>query len=328
MGKVSLPQPMSITLFIPSLSGLHTHTATHRRYPALETLFARSKAQPAADSNAELAKLFGLPTGFGAAPFMRLADTGERDTGFYFCADPVHLAPDRDQLVMLPLSVLQVQMGEAQALAETFNRNYANEGYRLETPHPERWYLRVPAPLKCVTHEPIVVAGRSVFEFMPEGEAGQRLRQLMNEIQMLFYEQPVNLAREAAGRPSINSLWMWGGGRLLETPITVPDTVLTNMPLVAGLALCASSDYTAWTGILDKRLESEEQLIAIDCTTDSELMRIEEQLAVPLLRELRMGHIDSLVIYPGNQRCYHVSQASLRKFWRRRRALADILRTT
>jgi len=318
---------MSITLLIPSLSGLHTDIAAQRRYPVLETLFARSKAQPAAVLYDELAKLFGLPTGFGVAPFMRLADTGERDAGFYFRADPVHLAPDRDQLVMLPLSVLQVQAEESQALAETFNRTYAAEGYRLEIPHPERWYLRVPAPLKCVTHEPEIVAGRSVFEFMPEGKAGQPLRQLMNEIQMLFYEQPVNLAREAAGRPSINSLWLWGGGNLPEAPIIRPGRVLTDIPLVAGLALFADSDYTVWTGILDKRLESEEQLIAIDCTTDSELMRIEEQLAVPLLRELRNGQIEALVIYPDNQCCYRITRAALHQFWRRRRSLADILRT-
>lgn len=319
---------MFITLFIPSLSGLHTDIATQNRYPALEMLFARSQLQNTAEINDELAKLFGMPTGFGVAPFMRLADTGERDAGFYLRADPVHLAPDRDQLVMLPLSVLQVQADEARALAETFNRSYATEGYRLETPHPERWYLRVPVPLMCVTHEPIVVAGRSVFEFMPEGEAGQRLRQLMNEVQMLFHEQPVNLAREGAGRPSINSLWLWGGGRLPQVPITGPDRVLTDIPLVAGLALYAESNYSAWTGILNKPLEYEDQLIAIDCSNESALMQIEDQLAVPLLRALRQGQMDALLIYTGNQRCHRVSRTSLRKFWRWRRPLADILHTT
>ncbi len=319
---------MTITLFIPSLSGLHTDSGMQKRYPALETLFTRSQVQSTADVNDELAKLFGLPTGFGVAPFMRLADTGDRDAGFCFRADPVHLAPDRDQLVMLPLSVLQVQMDEAKALAEIFNRTYAAEGYRLEIPYPERWYLRVPVPLKCVTHEPIVVAGGSVFEYMPDGEDGQRLRQLMNEVQMLFHEQPVNLARESAGRPGINSLWLWGGGRLPEGPITGPDTVLTDIPLVTGLARCADSDYTAWTGILDKPLESEDQLMAIDCSSESALMQIEDQLAVPLLRGLREDQIDALLIYPGNQHCHKITRASLRQFWRRRRLLADILRTT
>ncbi|MDE2090470.1 MAG: hypothetical protein KGJ08_01045 [Gammaproteobacteria bacterium] len=319
---------MSITLFIPSLNGLHTDIAVHRRYPALETFLARSRVQNAAELNAELTKLYGLPAGFGVAPFMRLADTGKRDAGFYFRADPVHLAPDRDQLVMLPLSVLQVQMEEAQALAETFNRTYAAEGYRLETPYPERWYLRVPAPLECVTHEPVQVSGGSVFEFMPQGEAGQRLRQLMNEIQMLFHEQPVNLAREASGRPSINSLWLWGGGSLPETTATRPGRVLTDIPLVTGLALFAGSHYKAWTGKLDMPMDFEDQLIAIDCAHESALMHIEDQLAVPLLRGLREGQISALLIYPGNQHSYRVTRTSLRQPWRRRRPLPDILRTT
>lgn len=319
---------MSITLLVPDLNTLSANTAMQRRYPALETLFIRSQVQPAAGVTDELAKLFGLPAGFGGAPFMRLADTGERDSGFYFRADPVHLAPDRDQLVMLPLSVLQVQAEEAQALAETFNRTYASDGYRLDTPHPERWYLRVPAPLECVTHEPVMVAGGSVFECMPQGEDGQRLRQLMNEVQMLFYEQPVNLAREAAGRPSINSLWLWGGGCLPETPITGPDRVLTDIPLVVGLARSAGSDYSNWTGTWDMSLKSGDQLIAVDCISESALTQLEAQLAVPLLHALRQGRVDALIIYPGNQCCYRITQASLRQFWRRRRSLPDILRLT
>ncbi len=296
-----------------------------QRSPALETLFARSQLQPAADGNAVLAKLFGLPAGFGVAPFMRLADTGERDAGFYFRADPVHLAPDRDQVVMLPLSVLHVQADETRALKAIFNRIYEAEGYRLETPQPERWYLRVPAPLNCVTHEPVVVAGGSVFEFMPQGEDGQGLRQLMNEVQMLLYEHPVNLAREAAGRPAINSLWLWGGGSLPETSVTGPVRVLTDISLIMGLARFAGSEFSAWTGKLDIPLESEKQLIAIDCTTDAALTQLEDQLAAPLLRALRQGRIGELMIYPGNQRCYRITRKSLRQFWRRRRPLPNLL---
>jgi len=317
---------MSITLFIPDLNAHCADTAMKQRCAALETLFARSQAQPSADGNAVLAKVFGQPAGFGVAPFMRLADTGERDAGFYFRADPVHLAPDRDQLVMLPLSVLQVQREEARALAETFHRTFEAEGYRLETPYPERWYLRVPAPLPCLTHEPAQLAGGPVFEFMPQGAGGQRLRQLMNEVQMLFYEHPVNLAREAAGRPVINSLWPWGGGQLPETPITGPDRILTDNPLIAGLARFAGSELSAWTGKLDIPLESEKQWIAIDCTTDFALTQLEERLALPLLRALRYGWVGELLIYPGNQRCYRITRASLRQFWCRRRSLPDILR--
>ena len=317
---------MLITLFVPDLNALCADTAMERRWPALETLFARSHMQPAQDINGILSDIFGLTEEFAVAPFMHLADTGERDAEFYFRADPVHLAPDRDQLVMLPLSVLQVQMEEARALAETFNRTYGAEGYRLETPYPERWYLRVPMPLRCVTHEPAKVAGGSVFECMPQGEDGRRLRQFMNEVQMLFFEHPLNQAREMSGKPAINSLWFWGGGRLPETPITGPDRVWSDISLVTGLARFAGSDCLAWPGRLDITSESGKQLIAINCTTDEELTQLEKQVAVPLLRALRQTQIRELLIYPGNRKSYRITFALLKRFWRLRRPLPDILR--
>ena len=273
-----------------------------------------------------LADCFGLPAEtLATGPFTRLADTGERDNGFYFRADPVHLAADRDQLVMLPLAVLQVQAEEARAFSETFNRIYAAEGYGLETPCPERWYLRVPTPFRCVTHDPAGVAGQPVFEFMPDGEHGQQVRRLMNEVQMLFFEHPVNQAREATGRPAINSLWLWGGGRLPETPATGPGRVWTDRPLIAGLARFAGSDCLTWPCRLDTSSGPEKQLIAVNCTTQTEMVRVEEQIAAMLLHGLREGHGSEILIYPGNLRGYRVTPTSLRRFWRRRRPLSEIL---
>jgi hypothetical protein len=316
---------MSITLIIPAAGIFQGNRAERLRYPAMETLLARSHVQQAMDEHTVIAELFGLPPAFGVAPFMRLADTGKHGASFYFRADPVHLAPDRDQLVMLPLSVLQVRPEEARALAEAFNRTYIDEGYLLETPYPERWYLRMPESFMCVTHAPLEVAGGSVFEYMPRGADGQRLRQLMNEVQMLFHDQPINQAREAAGTPAINSLWIWGGGRLPESQIAGPDSVLTDVPLVAGLARFAGSNCSAWSGTLQLPSKSENRLIAVDCTSDSAFALLEVQLAEPLLHAVRTHQVDALLIYPGNRYCYRVTRASLRRFWRRPQALIDML---
>ncbi|RZL89235.1 MAG: hypothetical protein EOP73_30255, partial [Variovorax sp.] len=42
------------------------------------------------------------------------------------------------------------------------------------------------------------------------------LRRLQQEMQMLLYTHPLNDAREARGRPGINSFWLSGTGRLPE----------------------------------------------------------------------------------------------------------------
>ncbi len=317
---------MPITLFIPDLFRLCSGNALEQRYPAIETLITRAQVQGVAGDSAVIAQMFGMPAGFSEAPFMRLADTGVSDHGFYFRADPVHLAPDRDRLVMLPLSVMQVQEEEASALVEVFNNLYQREGYMLEAPDPARWYMQVPEPLRCVTHPPTEVSGGPVLEYMPRGEHGRNLRRLMNEMQMLFHGQPVNLARESAGLPSINSLWLWGGGCLPEQPIEGPDRVLTDMPLIAGLGRYAGCKCSLWNGAGYDPSDPGTHLIAIGCTSEPEVTQLERHLAVPMLRALQQGKVDELFIYPGNQRCYRVTRNMQRKFWRRPRPLADLLR--
>ncbi|MGH8282904.1 MAG: hypothetical protein ACRESE_03570 [Gammaproteobacteria bacterium] len=320
---------MQITLFVPDLDSFCANHSLQRRLPALETLLAHARTQPVPDGNVILAGIFGMTAEqFVPAPFMRLADTGQHDSGFYFCADPVHLAADRDQLLMLPLSVMQVQMAEAAGLAAAFNRIYAVDGYWLETPQAGRWYLHYPDSLTCATLETAKVAGHAVFDFMPSGEDGPRLRQLINEIQMLFFEHPVNLARGAAGKPAINSLWLWGGGCLPEGPIQGPKHVVTNMPLVAGLARFSGSDCTNWPPKTAFQKGSGDMLIGINIEGEAEMVLLEEQAAVPLLRALRQGQAGEVIMYPGNRQSYRLIPPNLRQFWRRRRPLSEMLGTT
>ncbi len=165
-----------------------------------------------------LAPLFGLKCGdFPLAPFARLGDGGSADREYWLAASFVHLAPDRDQLVLMPGSMLQIGVEETAALATAFNDMYGAEGWKLEVYSQGRAYLRCPKRLDVVTHDPEAIAGQPVLEYMPVGVDATRLKQLMNEIQMLFHTHPVNVAREEAAQPLINSLWRWGGGVLPNT---------------------------------------------------------------------------------------------------------------
>src|SRR5579859_3642752 len=201
---------MPATSLIPGF--LRAHQATGRpRLPALERMLGRATALPTRHMHACLAALFGLES-IAVAPFMRLADGGMPDTGYWLRADPVHLAPDRDQLVLMPPQVLEVSPAETLALASAFDATYAGDGWHLEFLHPAHGYLKAPKPLDVRTHDPEPFVGGPVLAAMPEGPDGRALKQLMNETQMLFHTHPVNSAREEAGRPTINSLWFWGGG--------------------------------------------------------------------------------------------------------------------
>lgn len=313
------------TLYIPDLITIRARL-DRDRHPLLEKFFARADASFVTDEYAVLPGLFGFGAEpLAAAPFTRLADGGRPDAAMWWRADPVHLLADRDQLIMLPQTDLTVLPDEARALAQVFNRHYEPDGLYLEVLHPQRWYLRNTDSWQCRTWNPALLEGGPVDGFMPEGAGGRRLRQIMNEVQMLFHEQPVNRAREAVGQPPINSLWLWGGGCLPEKPLRAPRRVITTLPLVKGLARFAGQASETWP--VDLTLATDgETLLAVSVTDFSgDAGKIESSLLRPLWKRLSTGKLQELRWYAGGNKFYTLTRWGARRFWRRRRRLAQTL---
>lgn len=300
------------SVFIPAF--LRRFEAQGRpRLPALERLVARARRLPEVEPGDFLAPHFGLSV-IAEAPFTHLADGGVPDERYWLRADPVHLAPDRDQLVLMPGSILKATAEEAQALAAAFNGVYGSEGWYLEFPHPARGYLSCPAPLDAVTHDPAPITGGPVLEAMPAGPDAPRLKQLMNETQMLLHTHPVNQAREEAGRPLINSLWFWGGGALPARSGIAPSRIITDLPLLSGLS--------RWAGVepaSSGNLESPGMLLGFE---GEDLIALERDYFTPLFSRLKSGALPALEVYLGGLGVFHADPAAARRFWKRGRPLA------
>jgi hypothetical protein len=129
-------------------------------------------------------------------------------------------------------------MDEAAQLAAALNAHLADFGEFL-APHPQRWYLRARRTPRILTHSPAAVAGRTLEPFLPQGEDARDWRRLINEAQVLLHNHPVNAAREAAGRPTANSLWPWGAGVLPGAAKAPAPHVQADQPLARGLAKLA-----------------------------------------------------------------------------------------
>jgi hypothetical protein len=301
---------MPTTLLIPGF--LRAHQAAGRpRLPALERMLARATQVETRHTEACLASLFGLAAGdIQPGPFMRLADGGRPDEGYWLRADPVHLAPDRDQLVLMPLSVLAVQHVEMQALAMAFDATYGTDGWHLEFPHPEHGYLRAPQVLEAATHDPESFVGGPVLEAMPSGQDGTRLKQLMNEIQMLFHTHAVNTAREEAGRPFINSLWLWGGGVLPAATAKAPSRLLTDLPMLRGLA--------AWAEQAPVAPSTAAHLVAGDLIglAADDMQALERDWFAPLLKIMKGSALGTLDIHLGGLGDFRLEPGDVRRFWR------------
>jgi hypothetical protein len=234
-------------------------TALHNiESPALDKLVARATLvervigedfQRTLPHERWVARQFGtVASGEGAAdeaplaPYMLRADGGEPGTSTWACVQPVHVRIAHDHLVLIDPASLELTDAEAATLLEVASPLIEELGVRIEAPHPSRWYLASDAFGTLAGASPLRASGRNIEIWLPhEAHTGQRSRawmKLQNEVQMAWFEHPVNEAREARGLPTVNSIWFHAQGA--AQPVKSPFTrVLSDAAATRGLGLTA-----------------------------------------------------------------------------------------
>lgn len=310
--------------------------------PALHALLGRGRRgrRPAVSAERWLCESFGiageelrgLPIGA-----LRLLGEGHDPGGdAWLCADPVHLRFSRNTLVV-DAAGPDLDMDEAAQLAAALNNHLADFGEFL-APHPQRWYLRTKGAPRIVTHSPAAVAGRTLEPFLPQGEDARDWRRLINEAQVLLHNHPLNAAREAAGRPTANSLWPWGAGSLPAAATPPAPHIYAGHPLARGLAMLAgvpASDIPAHAGdAVPHSLTFLETLgtpaQGLDAAAwRSGLAELDARWFAPMLAALKARRTHGLRLTAlGDDAVVDITldAGDLWRFWLRPKTLADLLR--
>ncbi|MDH4284437.1 MAG: hypothetical protein OEV35_03880 [Gallionellaceae bacterium] len=298
------------------------------KLPALETMLARARQKPLAQRSLEawLCDVFGVP-GFAIAPATLLADGMEPGSSYWLRADPAHVYIRQNEMILeadVPLSV-----GEAEGLCASLNGHFSGEGLRFFAPHPQRWYVQLDSDPAIQTHLLSQAAGRDIRALLPQGEEALRWHAVLNEIQMLFHDHAVNQVRAARGDPPINSVWLWGGGRM-EQALSRPfvrvcgDGSLAEafaraagvsfVPLPGDVNAClgkAGNTLLVWEGLQQAILRGDMQ------AWRDELQQFEQHCAVPLLDALRAGRITQITLDVPGEAAYRftLGRNAAWKFW-------------
>lgn len=176
------------------------------------------------------------------APYMLRADGGEPGDATWACVQPVHVRIAHDHLVLIDPASLDLSDDEASALFEVARPLIEELGVRIEAPKPARWYLSGDDFGTLAGASPLRASGRNIEIWLPhEAHSGERSRawmKLQNEVQMAWFEHPVNEAREARGLPAVNSIWFHaqGAARPVRSPFS---RVFSDAAATRGLALTA-----------------------------------------------------------------------------------------
>jgi len=165
-------------------------------------------------------------------------------------AELVHMSPSRDGAGLLPAKQLAISAHQSDALFETAQALFQESEFKASRLDPTHWRIALPAGFAPLCASPDLVGATSVNDWWPQDIASRPWRRLVNELQMLWFEHPVNRARYDQGLPPVNSLWLFGGaaprqfGRAHTRPDPSPITCDTL------LAPCLAQDWGGWIAAL------------------------------------------------------------------------------
>lgn len=334
---------MLCTLLLPDLflpRAVHGDACRGLSLPALERLLARADrvTLPQQSYESWLCQAFGVAPqpDWPVAPLTHHLDGADTKSGFWLRADPVHLRTTRERVVLLDASVLAIQPEEATTLVAALNAYFADDTRQFFTPHPERWYLRLASHPQIATRSLLDAIGNDVSPLLPAGPQALHWHRVMNEIQMLLHAHPANDAREQRGAPTLNSLWLWGGGSWPEVASAPFQAVWSSDALGCALAQCAgltprSVDSAAqWLEAAALQGREKHHLIVLDRLLmpahhgdlplwREHLLSLENAWLAPMLRALRERSVDRLsIVAIGMDACmrFEITPRKLVRFWR------------
>ncbi|NYT77065.1 hypothetical protein H0A71_08685 [Alcaligenaceae bacterium] len=212
----------------------------------------------------------------------------------------VHVAPSRDGAALIPASELAITPEQSVALFESVQPFFEEDGFALQPCDTNRWRIQPPSGHSAPVASPMLVSLSSVNEWWSQDAASRPWRRLANEVQMRWFDHPVNLARQQQGLPAINSLWLFGGARASQLHHAAPANVNIYTDLLGPLV---RQDWNGWI---------------------TALAQLEAQVFAPLAgqppRQIIMTGRDAIIeLTPGARRLWAQwlpgSKEAWRKWW-------------
>lgn len=309
--------------------------------PALAALLSRSSntARTTFDDDARALphelwlartlKLSSSHAAFAAAAMRRFAIDPGADPGAWLIVNPAHIEIARSHLALHDLRKLQLTDDDARALFAAAQPLFFELGHCLRYGNAQTWFLRAAGWEHLETSTPDVVLGMNLGDAMPAGDQARAFRRLQNEVQMLWFDHPVNTARAQRGLAPVNAIWPWGStagtdaGRDETAPPRLAvsgapawlDAVADDVLADAGAILAGTGDGLLVCGTLTGPGLAGEWSAWLDA-----MHQLESTLFAPTLALIRAGKVKSVRLVLSHRTALldtTTTPMAQRKFWRR-----------
>lgn len=269
-----------------------------------------------------LCNVLGLPTTYGY-PLAALSVAKNTKTCLARL-QPVHLHLQRDFFSLGSLPILKAQ--ESTDILAALNAHFsAHDLFFSASPEPQVWHVTFSQEKDLQAHPTHGLLGQDIRSWLPTGADAGWWRQILNEIQMLLFEHPVNLHREASGLDTVNSVWLSGVGTWPAVWSSAIDRLYADDYLSRGLALSAGIRLHPTSNALTEldTMRASSIVLVLESAQDLPSQWLPWLRKALLRRNIRQLHIhwqsgsDVLTL--------QIDAFSLWKFWRRGRHTPDNL---
>ncbi len=262
-----------------------------------------------------------------AYPFLDLAKNYAKEIGLptdnrnYLIAEPTNLRPDRDRLLIAESALLQLDQDEANQYISELNQHFCQDGIKFYYLSAALWLIELPYDITNLSSNPIVdIVGENIDEYLPNGANQLKLHSLINEIQMLLFNHPVNQIRENEGSLQVNSLWLWNKqSTKLPLNMTNLSSTLPHMgekfALEKVTKINKGQNYTYFIDQAYYPSAYQDSFAWLNIVKD-----IDNKLVSILLDLLKSGKISELILWSNLPRSWiqvTLKPINLLKFWAR-----------
>lgn len=320
-------------LHAPALAMLAARARSERAAGRSETIDEYSRALP---HEIWLSRRFGLEAErkHGGSPPIATALMQAFglpvSPGTWFVLEPVHIHIARDHLVLSDPRQLMMSEQDARALFDIAKPLFDEAGKQLLYGSANTWFVRADDWSALQTSSPDTTAGHNIDIWMPKGSGERDWRKLQNEVQMHWFNHPVNEAREARLQKAVNSIWLWGGSA--GQPATQPQGATATFNLegwMRAFGQFAGSHGHANSAADLLQHKPAQGLAVLDALLEPALssdwarwlaamQELEAGWFAPLLAGLQSGAVDQLTLVATHDTRisrFSVTRSSLRKFW-------------
>lgn len=290
-----------------------------RRALPHETWLARQFGLDTAESNSSPAVARALMQSFGI----------DAEAGTWFILQPVHIHIARDHLVLTDPKELKLTEDESRTLYDIAAALFEESGKLLKYGSAEIWFVRADDWAGLQTATPDAASGHNIDIWMPKGATERNWRKVQNDVQMHWFNHPINERRESAGQKSANSLWLWGGSSAVGSTRAVYDCLFNLNDWMKSFWQFAPRHAIATDANDLITSGSAHGLAVLDTLRDAALVSdwarwleymhaLEATWFMPILQGMKAGKLDEVTfILSHDTRLlrFTTTRSSLRKFW-------------